>query len=696
MKIGVIGAGVISEIYLQNMTQKFNNIEVVAVADLNVESAKKRAEQFGIIGCTVEELLQNSQIEMVVNLTPVGAHYSVIKQALEAGKHVYTEKTITNESTTAAELLELADTKGLYLGSAPDTFLGSSLQAARTAIQDNILGEIHSFAISANRNNDILLSLFPFLRKPGTGVLFDYGVYYLTAVASLFGPVARVGGIVGTPYKTHVNIIPGTPEFGQVMDTPNESQVSAILQMKNGITGTFHINAECNLKDEAYFAIYGTKGILYLSDPNQFGGEVKFLPNAMNPSQPASPVTLWKFTPYEENSRGIGPAEMVEAIENKRINRTSKEMAFHVLQVLEAILQGGEKGSFIDITSEFEIPEPLNQKSVPITNIGHITFQLKNEEEMIRFYTEVIGLKKLFILTTDDLVETVRVQHGEELAGQLRNAYPEGADIPWIQYLKLSDHQYLELFHSIGASHEEISNREDYYGFKKVNYEVDDIVAMHQRLVNAGVAIKEEIHVVPDGAKEFAVLDPDGNEIQFTEYGNNSVIPLTENAQHEACSPLKYTTQVALQIRDEINMQNFYCKGLGLKKAFTLTYGALADSLEKAGTVDAKSLAGLKMMGQMPYIDYIEVAPHQYIEFFHCIGSEKKEERDLSKFYGYQHICLEVSDIHKAWDAVIENGIKPDTEIALGVEGAYQFWLTDPDGNRLELMEYTSTAKQLL
>jgi predicted dehydrogenase/catechol 2,3-dioxygenase-like lactoylglutathione lyase family enzyme len=694
MKIGVIGAGVISEIYLQNMTQKFDNIEVLAIADLSDENANKRAEQFGIRGCSVDELLDNQEIEMVVNLTPVGAHFDVIKKVLEAGKHVYTEKTITNDSEKAAELLKLAEDKGLYLGSAPDTFLGSSLQSAKTAIEDQILGEIHSFAISANRNNDLLLSLYPFLRKPGTGVLFDYGVYYLTALVNLLGPVSRVGGIVGTPYKTHINILPGSPEFGQTIDSPNESQVSAILQLKNGITGTLHINAESNLTDETYFAIYGTRGILYLSDPNQFGGEVRFLANSMDPRIPIKPVTLWKFTPYEENSRGIGLAEMAEAIENNRPNRTSKEMAIHVLEVLEAILKGGEKGTFVDIVSTCQIPKALEQKAVPITNIGHISFQMKNEEEMIHFYSEVIGMKKLFLLNTDDLVETVRTQHGEKEALQLKSTFPKGASIPWIHYMKISDHQYLELFYSLGVKHNEFENLEEYYGFKKVNYEVDDIEMFYKRLVDKGVKTKEDIHVVPDGAREFAVIDPDGNEIQFTEYGINSLIPLTEEKEREAFSALKYTTQVALQIRDEINMQNFYCKGLGLKKAYTLTYGQLAESLEKAGTIDGESLVGLKMMGEMPYIDYIEVAPHQYIEFFHTVGQEKKKKVDTN-FYGYQHICLEVSNIHEAWDAVIMNGIKPDTEIALGVEGSYQFWLVDPDGNRLELMEYTKEAKQL-
>ena len=142
-------------------------------------------------------------------------------------------------------------------------------------------------------------------------------------------------------------------------------------------------------------------------------------------------------------------------------------------------------------------------------------------------------------------------------------------------------------------------------------------------------------------------------------------------------------------------MVNFYCLGLGLKKIKTLTYGELCDFAEASGMADEKALMGMRMLGDRPWIDYIEVAPHQYIELFHTDGQQLQELRDLSGYDGYQHICLEVSDIHAAWDACIANGLKPDTEISLGADGAYQFWLVDPDGNRLELMEYAEGAKQL-
>ncbi len=195
MYIGVIGAGAISDIYLKNMMNEFDQLKVIAIAAHHIENARKKADEYGLEACTVEELLANPQIEMVVNLTPVGVHYDLIKAALLAGKHVYTEKTITDGVEKAKELFELAEDKKLYLGAAPDTFLGAAWQTARVAIDEGMLGEIHSFAISANRNNDMLLSLFASLRQPGAGILFDYGVYYITALVSLLGPVSR--GVVG-------------------------------------------------------------------------------------------------------------------------------------------------------------------------------------------------------------------------------------------------------------------------------------------------------------------------------------------------------------------------------------------------------------------------------------------------------------------------------------------------------------------
>ena len=330
--VGVVGAGIISDIYLQNMTEKFDNLRVKSVSARNTAKAQEKAVLYGLTACSVDSMMADPEIEVIVNLTPVGAHEEIIRKALTAGKHVYTEKTMTDSFDTAAELCELADIKGLRLGCAPDTFLGASLQSARRAIDQGMLGDITGFAATVNRNNDLLLSLFPIGRFPGAGICMDFGVYYVTALVSLLGPVSDVAAFVRAPYQKHRNIIPESPEYGQWFDSPNESEVSAILQMRSGVSGTIHLNADSNTREEANFVILGTKGMLYLSDPNAFGGTVRFLPNILDFNAPDAFEALPKGNPYCENERGLGPAEMAAAIlRSGPTFRTSKELGLHVL-----------------------------------------------------------------------------------------------------------------------------------------------------------------------------------------------------------------------------------------------------------------------------------------------------------------------------------------------------------------------------
>lgn len=355
--VGVVGAGIISDIYLKNMTEKFKNLRVKAVSARNIKKAQEKADRYGISACSVDAMMEDPEIEMIVNLTPVGSHEEITKRALEAGKHVYTEKTITDAFNTAQALCRLADEKKLFLGSAPDTFLGSSLQSARRAIDQGILGDITGFSATVNRNNDVLLSLFPIGRLPGAGICMDFGVYYITALVSLLGPVSETAAFVRTPYPRHQNIIPDSPEYGQWFDSPNESKVSAILRMKSGVTGSIHLNNDSNTKEQANFIILGTRGMLYLTDPNQFGGTVRFLPNIMDFNAPDTFENLLPGNPYSGNERGLGPSEMAEAILNgKPFFRTSKELGLHVLEVLQGMLKSGEEKTFQTMTTSCSIP----------------------------------------------------------------------------------------------------------------------------------------------------------------------------------------------------------------------------------------------------------------------------------------------------------------------------------------------------
>lgn len=356
VRVGVAGCGSISDIYLQNMIKRFECLEVVGCSARHFENAEKKAVQYGIRAYTYEEMLQDEKIEMIVVLTPAPTHFSLIEKALLAGKHVFTEKTMTVELEDAKKLLKLAEEKQLYLGCAPDTFLGAAIQTAKAAIDEGMIGEVTSFQLSANRNLDMLASIFHFLRMPGGGICYDYGVYYLTALVSLLGPVKQVSALVKNYNKKRKNIFPESPEYGQEYIYDNESQVSAVLELESGASGCFSLNGDSIMEDLSVFVIYGTKGVLKLPDPNQFGGDVIFIPNDMRKSAKETGQILSPCNPYVENSRGVGPAEMAQAIRSGRPARADKELAYHVLDIIRQMMAGSESGRFEEVSSTCRRP----------------------------------------------------------------------------------------------------------------------------------------------------------------------------------------------------------------------------------------------------------------------------------------------------------------------------------------------------
>ncbi len=359
-KVGVIGSGRISEQYLKNMTGFFNNLEVIAIASEHLENAQKRGAQFSIPACTVDELLANPAIELVVILTPAPTHAALIERALLAGKHVYTEKTMTIDPSDAAYLLKLAKEKGLYLCSAPDTFLGAALQNARQAIDSGKIGEPVSFSINVNRNIDLMASIFEFLRMPGGGFAYDYGVYYLTAIIALLGPVDSVFANVKNKAVQRTNIFPQSPDFGKTFEYNNESEIYALMNMENGITGTISMNGETCMQDLSYFYIYGTKGVLQLTCANDFGGDVKFIASSFDPSENA-PVSLINASPLIAENRGVGPAEMAAAIKKGRTARADAHMAYHVLDVIDCMMKSSTTKALVPVESSCQRPAAFTE-----------------------------------------------------------------------------------------------------------------------------------------------------------------------------------------------------------------------------------------------------------------------------------------------------------------------------------------------
>jgi predicted dehydrogenase len=353
MRVGVVGCGQISKIYLQNMIHTFENLEVVACCARTMESAQRRAAEFDIRAYTFEEMLADTTIAMVVVLTPAPTHYELIKAALLAGKHVYTEKVMTHDYALAKELVELAAEKGLYLGAAPDTFLGAAWQKARQLVDSGDLGEITSFQINMNSCLDRNLCKYLFLRQAAGGICYDMGVYYLTNLVNLLGPIKEVCAIVENRKPIRIGCVEDGANFGEEYAYNNEAQVSAILRTESGITGTFLQNGESIGSNQFLFRLYGTEAIADLGNPNNFGGDITLIYSKDHREIPENSL------PYRQNSRGIGPSEMASAIFEGRENRASSQLALHVLDIIECMLESTKTGSFAKLRTTCDRPEML-------------------------------------------------------------------------------------------------------------------------------------------------------------------------------------------------------------------------------------------------------------------------------------------------------------------------------------------------
>ena len=143
-KIGIVGVGCISGIYLQNITQVFDGIEVIGVCDLIRERAESAVRQYGIpkLYENMQELFADPEVDIVLNLTRPYQHYAVTKAALLAGKHVYSEKPLGASWEEGVELVKLAEERGLMIGGAPDTFLGAGIQTCRRLIDEGAIGQV--------------------------------------------------------------------------------------------------------------------------------------------------------------------------------------------------------------------------------------------------------------------------------------------------------------------------------------------------------------------------------------------------------------------------------------------------------------------------------------------------------------------------------------------------------------------------
>ncbi len=362
--VGIIGCGNISNSYLK-LAPLFEALEVRAVADLNMDAAKARAEEFSVRADTNDDLLSADDIEIIVNLTIPAAHFDVTKRILEAGKHAYSEKPFVLTLEEGEALRSLAAEKGLRVGSAPDTFLGGAHQLARAAIDENLVGDIIGGTCHVmSRGMEAWHPNPDFFFQPGGGPILDLGPYYVTSLVQLIGPVKAVTAMASASFPTRT--IGNGPREGETVPVDTPTNIHAVLEFENGALITLGASWDVCAHRHENMELYGTDGSLYLPDPNFFGGEVYLAKQDGDATAIASRNHAFEIPNAKDgqgndraNYRCAGLADMAAAVATGRPHRCSLELATHVVEIMTAILQSAEERRWVDIVTSCERPDAL-------------------------------------------------------------------------------------------------------------------------------------------------------------------------------------------------------------------------------------------------------------------------------------------------------------------------------------------------
>ncbi len=353
LNVGVIGCGVISEIYLQNCATVFPQLRLCAVADLDPEAANRRGSAFGLPALSPAALLARDDIDIVLNLTVPAAHVAVGLAAIAAGKHVYSEKPLGVSVVEAKTLIEAADRAGLRVGCAPDTFLGGSHQTSRKLVDDGAIGRVVAGSATLMLSGHEVWHPNPdfYYSDPGGGPAMDMGPYYLTALVNLLGAIARVTAFASRSGATRT--IAKGPRAGQKVPVEVYTHIAGALEFASGAIVQIATSFDVKGHGHSHLEIYGTDGSMLVPDPNRFDGEVLRLDGSDWTPIPNS------FGSADGNYRGFGLADMADAIVTGRPNRASGALALHVLEAIEGLTRSAATGRAVQMETHCDRPTAL-------------------------------------------------------------------------------------------------------------------------------------------------------------------------------------------------------------------------------------------------------------------------------------------------------------------------------------------------
>jgi predicted dehydrogenase len=352
LNVGIIGLGTISAQYLQTF-DSLESVRLVAVADIDPARAAAVAEgRAGVQSCSVPELLAMPSVDLVLNLTIPVAHAEIALQAIAAGKSVYGEKPLALDTTQAREVMTAAAAAGVVVGCAPDTVLGTGIQTARRAIDDNLIGQpIAASATMVTPGHERWHANPDFYYQPGGGPLLDMGPYYLSALVTLLGPVTSVVG--GASRTRSIRTIGSGPRQGTTVPVDIDTHVTGILTHAGGALSTIVMSFDAVATHSANIEIHGTLGSLGVPDPNHFEGDVQL--RALGEDKW---TTLPVSAGYPAGGRGIGLADLASTPPGGT-PRASGALAYHVLDIMETLLASTRSGHVQTVDSSVDRPSPV-------------------------------------------------------------------------------------------------------------------------------------------------------------------------------------------------------------------------------------------------------------------------------------------------------------------------------------------------
>ena len=386
VNVAMIGVGAISGIYLQNLTETFKEVRLVGVCDLlperaqgGVDYVKAQIEKgtdciLPKVYKDMHEAFADPEVDVILNLTRPYEHYEVTKAALLAGKHVFSEKPLAADMAEADELIALAQEKGLKMGGAPDTFMGAGIQTCRKLIDDGVIGEVVGAACFMISHGHETWHPDPeFYYKRGGGPMMDMGPYYITALIQMLGEVKGVTGVTKRAFDER--IITSQPHYGEKIEVDVDTYVTGTLHFSSGALATIFTTFDVyyGMNSQARFEIYGTKGTLYVPDPNTFGGPIRlYRPEDQPKLDSGDPALMnllqdpWlgiKEIPlmfdYRENSRALGLADMCKAVETDRDFRANAQQQHHVMEIMASFSESSETGSYRPLKTKYERTAPM-------------------------------------------------------------------------------------------------------------------------------------------------------------------------------------------------------------------------------------------------------------------------------------------------------------------------------------------------